>query len=382
MGHLINPVSVRLSVNSFWNSNWVLFNNFNYVNLFKKDYMLFHFLNWFTKKQKFGKFNIIISHYKVFRNLNDVYINFYYYNAGLEEKKFKFQVFFLFSLLKARRKVWYKNLKTISTKKVKNMYEYFLKVLVSQIYWYIINNCLSFYLTKLVNNKNNFYFNIYSLNFMNVNVDIISTYISLKLQQRHSLNWVLKPILKDLANKVKKKVFLGYKIVCSGRFTRKQLATYQWTKKGSLHLSKFSSLVKYSEARVRLKYGLCGIKVWLNYGFNNASIFKRQLLLVYPLHVPFKYVLDVSNKTVHFYLNYWAYTYMRVLFFKSRNYRSYEKFIKIKFKILLKYLIKTLSKNKLFTSVNLSYADDNKFILKLDSSKLNNLKLINRRAYE
>lgn len=73
---------------------------------------------------------------------------------------------------------------------------------------------------------------------------------------------------------------------------------------------------------------------------------------------------------------------MRVLFLKTRNYGLYEKFVKIKFKILLKYLIKTLSKNRLFNSLTLSYLDDNKFILKLNSSKVSNLKLINRRIYE
>ena len=95
MGHLINPITNRLSINILWNSNWSLINNFNYNNIFKKDYILFQFLTWFTKKSKFGRFNIIISHYKIYRIKDNIFINFYYYNAGLEEKKFKFHVYFI-----------------------------------------------------------------------------------------------------------------------------------------------------------------------------------------------------------------------------------------------------------------------------------------------
>ncbi len=99
MGHLINPISNRLSINTFWNSNWSLVNNFNYVNLFKKDYILFEFLNWFLKKSKYGKFNLLLSHYKVYRIANNVFINFYYYNVALEEKRYDREVIYLLNLI-------------------------------------------------------------------------------------------------------------------------------------------------------------------------------------------------------------------------------------------------------------------------------------------
>ena len=134
-----------------------------------------------------------------------------------------------------------------------------------------------------------FYLNIYALDFLNITVDSIASYISLKLQKRYSLNWILRPILKDLSIKVKQKNFLGYKIVCSGRFTRKQIATYMWMRNGSLKLNNISNLIKYSETRVRLKYGLCGVKVWLNFGQNNLNLKKRSLMLVYPLYTPWQW---------------------------------------------------------------------------------------------
>lgn len=413
MGHLINPISNRLSINTFWNSNWVLVNNFNYINLFKKDYLLFQFLNWFTKKSKFGKFNIIISHYKIYRIYKNVYINFYYYNAGLEEKKFRFQVYFLLNLLKQKQfnilekanhtdnnkvsrkiilrrnqkggvvgqKFGIKNFdfsKKISSDKIKSLYTYFIKTLISYLYWYLLNKSLGFYLKKLALNSDNYHFNVYSLDFLNVTSDVIATYISLKLQQKYSLNWVLRPILKDLSTKIKKRIFLGFKIVCSGRFTRKQIATYSWTKKGSLRLNNFSNLVKYSESSVRLKYGLCGIKVWLNYGNNDQNLFKRNLLLIYPRYTPFKYVLNYQTNTLTFYLNYWFYLYTKISFLKSKFFNFYKLFIKIKTKIIIKYLVNKMFKQKFNHKFTLLLNQDNQLSLKLSDIKPISYKKINK----
>ena len=411
MGHLINPVSNRLSINTFWNSNWSLINNFNYVNVFKKDYVLFQFLNWFTKKSKFGKFNIIISHYKVFRIYKNVFINFYYYNAGIEEKKYRFQIFFLVNLLKKKKKLSNKRIKTdktvtrfkrllyrtnstgkqlsktfyfkpkssiskITSTKIKGFYTYFIKTIISNLYWYLLNNSLNFYLTKLSLNSEKYTFNVYSLDFLNVTTDIISTYISLRLQQKYSLNWVLRPILKDLSTKIKKNVFLGYKIVCSGRFTRKQIATYMWMKQGSLQLNNFTNLIKYSEGSVRLKYGLCGIKVWLSYGSNNLTLFNRNLLLVYPLYTPFKYLLDYKNNSLTFYLNYWFYLYTKVAFLKSKFYKFYNVFINLKSKILIKYLLKKMFKLLPNQNFRITHFADNKLTIELVKKKLSFSKLL------
>ena len=200
MGHLINPISNRLALNSFWNSNWASNTNSNYVHVFKQDYLLFQFLDWFIKKSKFGRFNIIISHYKIYRLNNKVYINFYYYNAGLEEKTYHHQIKSLITLLEKKNKSYDYNIKNgedslsllsntplnISNDKLKSLYIYIIKSAVSNLYWYTINRSLNFYLTKLNSYNDRYYFNIYGLDFLNITTDIISTYISLKLQQKYS----------------------------------------------------------------------------------------------------------------------------------------------------------------------------------------------------
>lgn len=398
MGHLINPVSTRLSINSFWNSSWSLSNNFNYVNLFKKDYTLFHFLNWFIKRSRFLKSNVIISHYKIYRLKDNIFINFYYYSAALEERNYKVQMWLFRKLIKKIKR--FKNhsskkrLKKNPFIKLKGFYKYFVKIIVSNLYWYLVTKSFSVYLKNLDIITSNYYFNVYSLNFFNVTADIVATYISMKLQHRHSLEWILKPVIKDLEKRILKKTFLGYKIVCSGRFTRKQIATYMWMKKGPLPLNNFSNVIKYSESRVRLKYGACGVKVWLNYGTNNTKIFPRQLLMVFPLYTPFKYSIDKINKVIVLNLNYWFYIYLRVSFLKTRLISSYKFFLLFKLFNFLKYFFRRfifkfskLIKKRfwkiynlptMLTHIKLKNISNNGFLIKFESLKINYLKSLNR----
>lgn len=393
MGHLINPLSNRLSINSFWNSNWSLVNTFNYVNLFKKDFILFQFLNWFTRKPKFGKFNIIISHYKVFRIFGKISINFYYYNASAEEKKRYIQLNSVINLLKNNIEVkksysgaftvykkFNKSKNTFYTpksvgkfsttrflldNKVRYLLDYIIKNIISYFYWFLIRKAIKVYVNIFDSVSEKVIFNVYNLSFLNITSNVISTYITLKLQQKYSLNWILRPVIKDLTSKVRKRLILGFKIVCSGRFTRKQIATYSWNKFGSLKISSFSSLVKYSESCVRLKYGLCGIKVWLNYGSNNLNLFTRSLSLVFPLYTPFKYIVNFNDNTIIFFLNYWYYLYFKVSFIKSRDFNLYSTLIKLKTKIYLRYLIPKLFEETDIYRYSLNLVNNNKLILKL-----------------
>lgn len=62
---------------------------------------------------------------------------------------------------------------------------------------------------------------------MNVNASIISEFFFIRLKQYYTIWEVLKNInflFRILMRK--KKIVRGYKIMCSGRFSRKQRATY------------------------------------------------------------------------------------------------------------------------------------------------------------
>jgi hypothetical protein len=56
------------------------------------------------KKSKYGKFNLLLSHYKIYRVANNIFINFYYYNVVLEEKRYDLEVIYLLNLINQEHK--------------------------------------------------------------------------------------------------------------------------------------------------------------------------------------------------------------------------------------------------------------------------------------
>lgn len=422
MGHLTNPIALRLSINTTWNSNWSLNNNFNYNNIFKKDYLLYQFLDSFAVQKQIIFRNVIISHYKIFRTHKSVFINLYYYSPDFDELRTRLYSYPILRIIWLRYKfnVLYpkRKKKTINTKiqypsnfkkdrhahyklfvkRINKFCRYILKQYLVYFFWYLINKNFNYYLNKM--NKNNFnntehyYLNIFRLTFKNVNINIVALYIAYRLQQRYSLNWVLKPVLRDLSKRIDRGQLAGYKILCSGRFTRKQIATYTWSKKGSLGLNTFTSLVKYAQSKVRLKFGIGGVKVWLNYGIPNIR--KNRLIVfknVYPMYSLFRYRFSSKKNQLIILLNYWAYSYLKLISFKNKIEKEkssfvYALFIKAKISALLRYIIKKMKVKKFinkFKFYKLNYFKNNKFIItfkpffiKGNLIKISNLKLLTK----
>lgn len=422
MGHLTNPIALRLSINTTWNSNWALNNNFNYNNVFKRDYLLYQFLDSFAVKKQLIFRNVIISHYKIFRTHKSTFINLYYYSPDFDELRTRFYSYTILRMVwlryksevlrpkyrkaeinskleypkdfKSQRHLHYK----LFARRINRVSRYILKQYVVYFFWYLINKNFNFYLNKLnknnINNAEYYYLNIFRLTFKNVNINIVALYIAYRLQQRYSLNWVLKPVFRDLSKRIDKGQLAGYKILCSGRFTRKQIATYTWSKKGSLGLNTFTSLVKYAQSKVRLKFGIGGIKVWLNYGI--PKIRKNRLILfknVYPMYSLFRYIFSSKKGKLIILLNYWAYSYLKLISFKNKlnkngNSSIYNLFIKTKINAILLYIARRIKVHKLnnnFKFYKLNYFKNNKFIITFKPFflqnkyiKLYNLKLLTK----
>jgi hypothetical protein len=153
------------------------------------------------------------------------------------------------------------------------------------------------------------------------------------------------------------------------------LATYMWTRNGSLCLNNISNLIKYSETQVRLKYGACGIKVWINYGLNNLNLIKRNIFLLFPMYIPFKYSLNLKNGNINLYLNSWFFSFIRILFFKLRSFDFYCSFIRIKLNLLLKNLIERLEKKIHFNMYKLDFFEKNVIQISLLPNRLNYMKI-------
>jgi hypothetical protein len=209
-------------------------------------------------------------------------------------------------------------------------------LIIPNLFWYIITHYLSFDLKKLNLMKEVIIFNIININIRNVHIVAISNYIIKGLVQRYNLKWVLRPIIRDLTEKIKEKKILGYKILCTGRFTRKQIASHLWQNEGAVSVNSYANIIKYFPAKVRLKYGICGVKIWLNYGNNNEiDLQNYEILYILPLYIPFKYSFIKNSSLISLSINYWFFIFLKLFFKKSFTFQDYKKFIYFKFKILI-----------------------------------------------
>lgn len=330
MSHLANPLALRLGVVTFWNSVWSsnIIKKYNFF--FFEDFIFFDIFNWlFVYILK--KFGYIFSHIKILRTFdNIIYFLVFFYNSFLEKKWMNFFRFFsiqsffrksldnyIFSLLDLLFPLlnWEKNiigvnrvkkyiilLKNVIKKRKKKFRYFFSKGSLFSLY-FIFSYYASYYKNSLNLNvsalKCLFQTKIASLKFKiinfviqkkinlnyscklafyhvasgSLNSDIIGNYLITKLSQRFKLFKIVDPLLRTL-NQLE---FLrGFKIACSGRFTRKQIATYYWEKSGKLPLNEITQFIDYKFLTVTLKNSICGIKIWLCYPL---KIYKLKELL-------------------------------------------------------------------------------------------------------
>jgi len=104
---------------------------------------------------------------------------------------------------------------------------------------------------------------IKTINFLNAN--FLSRFLSRRLSYGFELSRILKPIVTNLKRLVdlRSSKILGFRISCRGRFNKTQMASYTWEKYGPIPLNNFNCSINYSYSKVIMKYGVCGIKVWV-----------------------------------------------------------------------------------------------------------------------
>lgn len=122
---------------------------------------------------------------------------------------------------------------------------------------------------NLVGSKN---FRIYlkKLEVTELTAAVISKYLAVRLRQRFQLKEALLPMLRHLSNTF---FVRGFRVVCAGRFTRKEIALYDLRTYSSVPFSGATSRLDFSLAEVVLKYSICGIKVWLHKRFVSENFF-------------------------------------------------------------------------------------------------------------
>ena len=330
MGHVINPISIRLGINTYWNSNWAINNKYNYKIMTKDDYFFFSFLSWVLNTKKWKKSNIIFSHYFIYRNNNDkIYSNIYFYYPQ------SFRIHKLKRWLNRNKKIYLKKKKRIKIMIIyKKLYKYLIKYSFCYLYWFFLFKTWKNYLHKF-KKKTTFFFHLYNIDFISINVGVVATYIAKRLIQRHRLNYTIKPVLRDLNIRLKQKKIKGFRILCVGRFTRRQIAEKNWFKEGPVPNNNFSHLITYKQIKVRLKYGICGIKVWLNYGNKDKGIeLKPANLLLPKFKICYYYLTNLKNYNLFFNVYSWSFILNRS-FFSQLNINKYLFILKNKLNIIL-----------------------------------------------
>ena len=284
MGHVINPISYRLYNIRYWNNNWFLSNALNYSYVINQDIILEKFfkklLCTHTDSVSIG---VILVNLKIIRSFNFLSVYVYIHDSFLDllffnlKKNYKYltmrkhlnrKFFKKYSRFvrssKSSKKILYSAKRRIVLKYSRKLFFLFLKNKILKVYWNNFKFLLLFYIKKFMRCKLLGNIIILGLSKMNVNASIISEFFYIRLKQYYTIWEVLKNInflFRTLMGK--KKIVKGYKITCSGRFSRKQRATYSWKSFGSLALSTVKSKLDYSYRTIALKYSSCTIKVWV-----------------------------------------------------------------------------------------------------------------------
>jgi ribosomal protein S19 len=162
MGNLVNPMSMRLNNNIYWNSQWVSYQNNKYSFLLSSDYLLYSYLNWFCRRNYFNRlgWTLFLSHYKVIRMHKNIIIIFFF-------KDYKFYKFvreyweFMINSLKKKK---YKKFSYKKSRIVLYLNDLEVKSISFVFYFY---NFLNYKNKKQINNSNislDFYNYLHNIN--------------------------------------------------------------------------------------------------------------------------------------------------------------------------------------------------------------------------
>lgn len=295
MGHVINPISYRLYNIRYWNNNWFNFNTLNYSYIINQDIIIQKFFKkLFSYHFDSTSVGVIFVNLKIIRSFKNVSLYIYIHDSFLDLLFFNLKKNVRFIIIrkllsrkfykkyrgilrrykqKPRARLFRLLKKRVILKYSRKLFFLFIKNKILKAYWSNFKSLCSLYLKRFSNTDSYFDIFIIGLSKMNVNANIIGEFFFIRLTQFYTIWEVLKNInflFKSLLRK--KRIVKGYKITCSGRFSRKQRATYSWKTFGSLAFSTVKSKLDYSYRTIALKYSSCTIKVWVRLGRKKTNL--------------------------------------------------------------------------------------------------------------
>lgn len=243
MGHLVNAKGFRLGVSKFWGIKGVSLSKHRYSKINGLYYFLNYYLENILTAKKYKDYGLFYSHANMLTTSKGVVLNIYIFGGFLDVIYFNF--------LKSRA------LQKFLIQPARLSKIIFLKKFIcfSQMYLFDILKKRMFvdlerYGVRVIN--------FFTYSELNVTAGIIGRMIAYKLESLYTINQIVNPILKDYLQ-VKK---AGLAINCAGRFTRKQRAHFLRFRNGSVPFSTVTRAIDYFFIPVKLKYGVCGIKIW------------------------------------------------------------------------------------------------------------------------
>lgn len=133
------------------------------------------------------------------------------------------------------------------------------RMMYSYLYRYIIANNLVSELNHVFK-RSNFIVSLVGLGISELSSFAFASYICFRLEFHELLGAIVYPLLRSL---YKYKQIIGIRVKGSGRFTRKERASKRMIKEGLMPLSTVVANIDYGFSEACLKYGICGIKVWI-----------------------------------------------------------------------------------------------------------------------
>lgn len=315
MGHLVNPISLRLSNYVFWNSSWV--SKINYTYFLMDDYVSNNFLvdrlkinnyslnqkinlkNQNIKKKKreinvarqlklkvlnkkcFNSKFFLFSHFNIVRCKKNIYILCHFLNWVPSSEILLWHFFnklFYMKFLKEQSRVHFID--------YKNQFYFFIRkflkiVFLLRLYKYklrLFNFFALFLKKKLVYLKINLVEDVKFVfsSLKEITGEIIASYIGRCLERSFSFNRIFQPILLYLFLKNRKRALFpgryesysmvkGLKVCYGGRFRKKRRVSVQHFLVGSVPLNTMNSRISYGSSLAYTRFGVGGVKVWLAY---------------------------------------------------------------------------------------------------------------------
>lgn len=273
MGHIVNSVSYRLGNNRYYNNSWFIYNKSNYSYIANQDILIQRLLSRIFKYKKVALNGIILSNIKILRAFKNTNIYVYVHDSRFE--------LLIYDLKSQQRKIF----KLLSKKAIKINKKFFLKVsrrskfydlkINCIFYWFLIEHVirpawhklkhfLLLSIKYLLNKNVNLY--LIGLSRIAISANIVAEFIRIRLKQYYTIWEILRNVNYLFKTMMKKGIVFGYKIACSGRFSRKQRTTYSWKTVGKLGPASVKARLDYSYRTLVLKYSVCTIKVWIRLG--------------------------------------------------------------------------------------------------------------------